>query len=165
MRRSLIILGLLTLSLAACNSPDGGPGPSTPTTDQPVTQPTDAQATGVVAVHLEEVQGFFIEGFEVGLRFETSDGTPIAATLWSDFIVQSHPEPKLEDFYTSVFEQTVPAGPIVLLAEANVGIGPGPVIPDVDGELRCTLELDVPAGGRVDVEVTFSGDANCLRQG
>lgn len=162
MRRSLITLGILLLALGACGDDDGE---STVPTTEPETGAPQTETGGVIAVHLEEVQGFFIEGFEVGLRFETPDGVPVGATLWSDAVTAAFAEPTLEDFYTFVFEQEVPAGRIVILGEANVGIGPGPVIPDVDGEMRCLLEVDVPAGGRVDVEVTFSGDAGCLRQG
>ena len=120
-------------------------------------------ATGTVAVHLEEVEGVFMEGFEVGLRFETPDGEVLGSTLWSDFVQSQSDEPTMEDHYTSVFEQEVPAGEIVVLAEANVGIGPPPEVPDLDGDLRCRLVVDVPDGATVDVEVTFSGDADCLR--
>ncbi len=118
--------------------------------------------TGTIAVNIEPVEGFFIEGFEVGIRFETPDGVPISSTLWSDFVT-SQGEPELEDYYTSVLEETVPAGEVIVLASANVGIGPGPEIPDVDGELRCRLPVTVPANGTVSVEITFSDPDNCLR--
>lgn len=147
------LLALLAgATLASC----GAEAVSTPTTPPPTDQ------TGTVAVQLQDVEGFFIEGFEVGLRFETADGEVIATTLWSDF-VNSQGEPSLEDYYDNVLEQSVPAGDIVVLAEANVGIGPGPEIPDIDGDLRCRLNVQVPANGRVDVEVAFDEGSDCLQ--
>ena len=123
---------------------------------------TAPEPPGTVAVHIQKVEGFFIEGFEVGLRFETADGDVIAGTLWNDF-VSSQDNPTMEDYYDSVLEQSVPSGTITVIGEANVGIGPGPMIPDITGAMRCRLDVDVPAGGRVDVEVTFDDDADCLR--
>jgi hypothetical protein len=122
----------------------------------------DSAGTGVIAVRLEPVDGFFIEGFEVGLRFETPGGDVIAAALWSEF-VQSQDDPRLEAYYESVLEQPVPAGDVVVLATANVGIGPGPEVPDLDGEMRCRLDMSVPEGATVEVEVSFA-DQDCLRQ-
>ncbi|HEX5996382.1 MAG TPA: hypothetical protein VFY84_14670 [Jiangellales bacterium] len=118
---------------------------------------------GVVAVHIEELDGVFVEGFEVGLRFETPGGEVIGSTLWSDF-VESVAAASVEAYYDRVLEQAVPAGTVVVLASANVGLGPPPEIPDVDGPLRCRLEVDVPQDGRVDVEITFDDPDACLRQ-
>lgn len=163
MRRIIVILALLTVTLlAACGSDD-----TTATTDSPGATPDpeadpDSAGSGTIAVHIEDVDGVFVEGFEVGLRFETADGDPIASTLWSDF-VSSQGDPTLEDYYDSVLEQPVPSGDVIVLASANVGIGPGPEVPDLNGELRCRLPVVVPADGRVDVEVTFSDPEACLR--
>jgi hypothetical protein len=63
-----------------------------------------------------------------------------------------------------VLEQDVPAGTVVVLASANVGAGPPPEVPDLAGDLRCRLEVDVTESGRVDVEVTFGDPDDCLRQ-
>ena len=123
----------------------------------------EARGEGTINVRLEPVNGFFIEGFEVGLRFETPDGETIASTLWTDF-VESTDNSSLDAFYTSVLGQPVPAGDVVVLATANVGIGPGPVIPDPSGDLDCRIVVSVPADGEVTVEVSFSGDGNCLRE-
>lgn len=147
-----------------------GPGPVSTTTAPSTTPSTTAQqggvpaADGVVAVRLETVGGIFIEGFEVGLRFEDGNGKRLGTALWSDFIQSLDGEPSMERWYDSVLEQVVPAGTVVVLAEANVGAGPGPSIPDVDGPLPCRLVLDVPAGNRVAVEVSFDGTDQCLRQ-
>lgn len=148
--RFLLLLALPTLLLAACGD------------DDPAEASADGGATGTVAVHIEEVAGPFIEGFEVGLRFETADGEVLDTVLWSDFVA-SQDSDSLDAFYDSVLEQEVPAGEVVVLATANVGIGPPPEVPDLDGDLDCRLPVDVLAGGRVDVEVTFSGDGDCLR--
>ena len=117
---------------------------------------------GIVRVRLEPVAGIFDEGFEIGLRFETADGTVIASTLWTDFVREKNGNPTINDFYECVLEQSVPPGDIVLWAEANVGIGPPPVTPDLAGPLRCRLDVSVPEGGQIDVEVLFF-DQNCLR--
>ena len=124
----------------------------------------DAAGTGgegVVAVHLEQLDGILIEGFELGLRFETVDGEVLDTRLWSEF-VEGLDDPRIEAFYDSVLEAEVPAGPVVVLAELVQSIG-GPIEPpDLSGDLTCRLEVDVPDGGRVEVEVSFSGEPDCL---
>lgn len=154
MRSRLFALALVTTAaVAACgDSPD-----SARAQDQ-----TATSGSGTVAVHIQEVDGVFIEGFEVGLRFETPEGEVLGSTLWSDF-VESQGDESIDAYYDSVFEQEVPAGSVVVLASANVGIGPPPEVPDVDGDLRCRLEVEVPDAGRVDVEVTFDDPDDCLR--
>src|SRR5690606_32774361 len=117
--------------------------------------------SGHVNVRIEEIDGFFIEGFELGLRFETAGGELISSTLWTDF-VQSTGNTDLEAFYDSVLMQAVPAGPIRVSAEANVGIGPPPSIPDLDGGLPCSVSFEVDPGEEVTVEVNFSGTDDCL---
>jgi hypothetical protein len=119
-------------------------------------------AEGEIAVRLEEVEGVFVEGFEVGLRFETAGGEVIASTLWSDF-VSSLGSAEMDAYYDSVLTQVVPAGAVTVRAEVNVGMGPGPSIPDLAGDLPCELPVEVGPGERVDVEVSFSGGADCLR--
>jgi hypothetical protein len=152
MRTHLLAFALVTtVAVTACG--DG--------TDA-VTAADQDSGSGVIAVHMEELDGVFVEGFEVGLRFETPDGEVIGSTLWSDFVA-SMPDASLEAYYDSVLEQDVPAGTVVVLASANVGIGPPPEIPDLDGPLRCRLEVAVPQDGRVDVEVTFDDPDACLR--
>ena len=154
MDRRLLVLALMTAAVVtACgDDPDAAGAPDVTTTS----------GSATVAVHIEETDGIFIEGFEVGLRFETPDGQTIGSTLWSDF-VESQGDTSIEAYYDSVLEQEVPAGSVVVLASANVGIGPPPEVPDVDGALRCRLEVEVPDTGRVDVEVTFDDPDECLR--
>lgn len=161
MRMQLTVL-TASLALAAVTSCTNGTDATT--TDEPASEdPTSGSGdTGTIAVHIEEVEGVFVEGFEVGLRFEAPDGEVVASTLWTDF-VESLGTESIDAFYDSVLEQEVPAGTIVVLASANVGIGPPPEVPDLDGDLRCRLEVDVPESGRVDVEVTFDSPENCLR--
>lgn len=154
MRSRLFVLALATTAaVTACgDSPD-----TTSAQDH-----TATSGSGTVAVHIQEVDGVFIEGFEVGLRFETPDGDVIGSTLWSDF-VESQGDASLDAYYDSVYEQEVPAGTVIVRASANVGIGPPPEVPDLDGDLRCRLEVEVPDAGRVDVEVTFDDPDDCLQ--
>jgi hypothetical protein len=156
MKRSLL-LAALAVSLGACGDDD----PTTTAGDD-----TASAATGTIFVHLEEASGIFIEGFEVGLRFETTSGEVIDATLWTDFVQsQSGDGAAIEAYYDSVLEQEVPAGPVVVLASVAIGMGPGPVAPDLDGDLDCRLEVDVPADGRVEIEVAFdSSTGRCLTE-
>jgi hypothetical protein len=142
------------LTATAC-----GDGADDARTDTPASGSEDS---GTVAVHIQEVDGVFVEGFEVGLRFETPDGQVIASTLWSDFIETLGSE-SIDAYYDSVLEQNVPAGAVVVLASANVGIGPPPEVPDLDGDLRCRLEVEVPPAAQVDVEITFGDPVDCLR--
>ena len=79
MPQGLIILVLLAaISLTGCASRrDSASVESAAKSDEAeVTSGGNevAPAEGVVTVHLEEVDGYFIEGFEIGLRFETTDG-------------------------------------------------------------------------------------------
>lgn len=172
-RTHATLVGLAALVLlTACGSDDAGSGsndapPVTtgetlPEVAEPTPTDTPTDERGTINVRLEEVEGVFIEGFEIGLRFETPDGEVIDSTLWSDFVV-SLGDPDLDAFYSSVLEQDVPAGDVVVMATVNVGIGPAPEVPDLAGELQCRLDVDVPADGSVDVVVTFSGDADCLQ--
>jgi hypothetical protein len=116
--------------------------------------------TGVVNVGLAPVAGFFIEGFEVGLRFETAEGETIDAMLWTD-IIDALGSPSIDDYYQHVHAQTVPAGEIIVLATVSIGTGPAPVVPDLRGPMQCQLAVEVPADGEVDVEVAFE-QSNCL---
>jgi hypothetical protein len=162
MKRMLIVVAT-SMALTAVTSCGGGTDPAG--TDEPASHDmtADESEPGTIAVRIEEVDGVFVEGFEVGLRFETPDGEVIASTLWTDF-VQSLGVESIDAYYDSVLEQDVPAGTVVVLASANVGAGPPPEVPDLAGDLRCRLEVDVPESGRVDVEVTFSDPDDCLRQ-
>lgn len=162
MRQHFIVVALLSAAvLLACGTDD-----RITTTSEGTMMTTastyDEQATGTVAVRLEQIQGFFIEGFEIGLRFETTEGEVIATTLWSDF-VRSQGNPQLKTYYDSVLEQPVPAGDIVVLATVNVGVGTPPEIPDLYGDMRCRLKIQVPDNGKVEVELSFSDRNDCLR--
>lgn len=133
-----------------------------PASDSTTTTADDASATGTVNVSLEPVEGFFIEGFEVGLRFETTTGEVIDATLWSD-VVDAIANPSIDDYYGAVHAQPVPAGKVVVLATVSIGAGPPPIVPDLRGPMQCELTVDVPAGGEVDVEVAFD-QQDCLTE-
>lgn len=156
MRRPLTLALSVVLVLAAACGDDENTAVGGPSTD------ADADPA-VIAISLEETDGIFIEGFEVGLRFETGDGEVIDSTLWSEFVAASGDE-SLDAYYDSVLEQQVPAGPVVVLATVNVGMGPPPETPDLDGDLDCRLELDAEAGDRIEVEVTFDGTGECVRR-
>ena len=123
--------------------------------------PADA-APGEIRVQLEDVDGVFIEGFEVGLRFESGDGELIASTLWSDFVASTG-RTDIDSYYDAVLSQSVPAGTVRVSAEVNVGAGPAPSVPDLSGQLPCLLVVEVGSGAVVTVEATFDGTANCLR--
>ena len=140
-------------------------GAGADTTGQTKNEPssTATDATGLVRVRLEPVDGMFTEGFEVGLRFETAGGEVIASTHWSDF-VRSQGAQGIEAFYESVLEQEVPAGPTVVRAEVDVGAGPAPSIPDLRGDLSCRVDLDVAPGATEEVEVSFDGTDGCLHR-
>jgi hypothetical protein len=129
----------------------------------PTAPAEDAEGSAIVAVSIEDVEGIFVEGFEVGLRFETGDGEVIESTLWSEVVAAQDPSTP-EAYYETVLEQPVPAGEVVVLGEANVGTGPGPSVPDLDGELPCRVELELDDGERAEVEVRFDTTDECLEQ-
>ena len=57
----------------------------------------------------------------------------------------------------------VPAGTVVVRAEANVGAGPPASVPDLTGDLPCSVTVDVAPGQTVTLEVSFAGGDGCLR--
>jgi hypothetical protein len=123
---------------------------------------------GTISVQLEQIDGLFIEGFEVGLRFETNDGEVIATRLWSDLVAESADpdtgEAEFDAWYDSVLTQQVPVGAVVVRSVLVTGMGP-PYPVDVEGELPCRLDVDVAPGETVAVEVRLDGerDMRCLR--
>lgn len=121
------------------------------------------ESPGEIRVRLEDVDGVFTEGFEVGLRFDTADEKVIASTLWSDF-VESTGRSDIDSYYDSVLVQSVPAGTVRVSAEVNIGAGPGPSRPDLTAELPCVLVIEVDPGAVVVVEASFNDPANCLRR-
>jgi hypothetical protein len=137
----------------------GGPGPTAEDDGG-----TGGDGEGTIAVRLEETEGVFIEGFELGLRFSTADGEELERVLWSDFVATVEDQ-SLDAYYDSVFEQPVPAGTVVVEAQVTIGIGPPPEPPDLDApELPCRLEIEVPDGGTAEVEVAFEPEGDCLRE-
>ncbi|MBA2280609.1 MAG: hypothetical protein H0W25_05140 [Acidimicrobiia bacterium] len=145
------------LPLTGCGD-DGSPitAPGFPVPD------AAGDGQGTIRVHLEETEGIFVEGFEIGLRFEGADGTELKRVLWSDFVASTGDQ-SMEAFHDSVLEQVVPAGTVTVGADVRMSIG-GPIEPpDLDAEsLPCETEVPVPAGGTVEVEVSFSGEADCV---
>jgi hypothetical protein len=157
----LFVLLLATAGLALTGCGDDDPSTVAGSPDETTTT-VDADGEGTIAVSLEEVQGAFIEGFEIGLRFETPEGEVFHKQLWTDF-VQSLGSDTIDAYYDSVFEQPVPAGDVVVLASVALGMGPAPVPPDLDGDLDCRLPVTVPADGRVEVQVSFDASTgSCL---
>lgn len=178
----MLLLAVIALLATACGSDDGvdagAADDDTPTVDDDDAGDAGAPdaddsagsdgdnpgtGTGTLVIALEEVQGFFIEGFEVGLRIEQGDGTVVSSWRWND-VVEQFGDGTASAFYETVLEEPVPAGTLVLLATVNVGIGPPPEVPDLDGEMDCRIKVEVPDGGRAEVEVNFSGTPDCLRQ-
>lgn len=162
MVRSSRWLAVALTMLGACASDaeetvDAGPSASQGSRSVPA-------GVGAVTVQLEPVEGVFIEGFEVGLRFETGDGDVLASILWTDYVNGQFADPSMDDYYGSVLRQEVPAGVVVVLATVNIGAGPPPEIPDVTGALRCRLVVEVPTDGEVAVEVSFDEEDGCLRE-
>lgn len=174
-----LLLAVVALFAVACGSDDtvdAGGADDTTSTSQPDDTTDDSEPDdtdpgidegeaggGTITVRLEEVQGFFIEGFEVGLRFEQIDGTVLSTWRWND-VVEQFGDGTAVAAYETVLEESVPAGRITVLATVNLGLGPPPEVPDLDGPMDCRVTVEVPADGRVDIEVDFSGTADCIRE-
>ena len=77
-------------------------------------------------------------------------------------LCHSHPQ-RGGSMYDGVLHRTVPAGTVVVRAEANVGAGPPPSVPDLTGDLPCSVTVDVAPGQTVTLEVSFAGGDGCLR--
>lgn len=167
MRRAAILMTVPLLLAGAC----GDDGDDEEGTDTPAaTDGSDAGgsggAQGTIAVRLEPTDAIFIEGFEVGLRFDDpASGDELDRVLWSEFVASLPPSDDPNVFYDSVLEQAVPAGNVRIGVDVNIGIGPGPEPPDLDAaSLPCELDVEVPEGETVTVEVAFD-DAidDCLK--
>lgn len=106
---------------------------------------------------------FYIEGFDVGLRFEDAAGEVLASAIWTQHVESVHPDAEITDFYDTVLEQPVPAGTAVVWADVTIGGSGGPLVPDTTGRLPCRLPVEVRAGKTVAVEVRFEEEPRCLR--
>lgn len=157
---SLLTAGLLLVG--ACGDDAGSTGTDAGgETDTETTEPKDGQ--GTISLRLEQIDGVMIEGFALGLRFTGSDGEVIEAIQWNDY-VESLGTGDLEAFYDSVLEQPVPAGTVTIEANLVQSIG-GPIEPpDLEGDFPCSLDVEVPEGGTVEVEVAFSTEPDCITQ-
>jgi hypothetical protein len=164
-RRSLLLAVPVVLLIGACSDKvdEAGDDPEDNTT-VPEGDGTDGDAgQGTVVVRLEPTDAIFIEGFEVGLRFDDPDsGEELKRIVWSELVASLG---EGADSYTTVLEQPVRAGTVRLGTDVNIGIGPGPEPPDLDAaRLPCELDLDVPDGGTVTVEVSFDDSTqDCAR--
>jgi hypothetical protein len=134
---------------------------SSTTTSTSVVDPDGVN--GTLAISLQPIEGVFIEGFEIAVRVETSEGEVLYASLWTDYI-KSTGDMNLRNFYDGVLTQAVPAGPVVILATVNIGMGPGPITPDLFGDLKCRFETDVTADGETQIQIAFDAQTNCLSQ-
>ena len=163
----LVVAVPVLLLLGACSDdePEAGDDNSVETT-----APADEGAggdgeTGTITVQLEPTQGIFVEGFAVGLRFTDADGNELKAITWEDVVAELDPASNPNIYYEAVYEQEVPAGTTTVGTDVNIGIGPGPEPPDLLADpMPCELEVEVPAGETVALEVSFDDStADCLR--
>jgi hypothetical protein len=160
--RSILLLAAPAFALsvlAACG--DDSADPVSETTTDTEADTGGGGGTGTLAVALEPIEGVLIEGFELGVRVESADGEVLDRVVWNDFVA-AEGDGTIEAFYESVYETEVPAGTVTVLAAVSVGIGPPPEPVDPDGALNCELDVEVPAGGRVEVEVALNPEGDCL---
>ena len=115
--------------------------------------------TGVLSIGLESSRACH-QGFEVVLRVETADGQVLDSVLWTDFVQSLGATTR--GFLHSGLRGGRPRRCARRLAEVNVGIARRPRS-DLEGDLPCELPVEVGAGERVEVEVSFDGSTECLR--
>ena len=128
----------------------------------PWSPPSVDGRAGQVDVSIQPVEGLFIEGFQVGLRFEDGDGKVLDSAYWSDVVHSLVDEPAPEDFYATVMHEPVPAGTAVVRAEVTLGSSGPPPDPDLSGSLPCAAKVPVAAGETVRVEVRFDSERHCV---
>jgi hypothetical protein len=107
---------------------------------------------GTLAVDLEPVDGVFVEGFDVTLRFFGADDEMIAERDWSD-VAAGGTDP--QSYYTYVHQEQVPAGSVRLVSYMR--ISPGGAIPPPQ-EPGCETTVDVADGDTARITLLFQGD-------
>lgn len=149
MRTSLTVAGLAAgLVLVGCEPALAPPPlPSSPP------EVTDGEAEeGVLAVDLEPVDGVFIEGFALTLRYVDAEGNEVGHVEWSETIP---PDSTIDGHYRHVHEQRVPAGAVTL--RSWMRLSPGGPLPPASGP-GCTTPVNVGSDDRARVTVLFGPD-------
>jgi hypothetical protein len=162
---ALVVVGALVAAVAWWPGDDAEQlttGGTTQGSEEELDPAADDAAGAVVRVGIEPVEGFFVEGFEVALRFEGADGTVLASRYWSDWVQESGGE-EIDGYYSSELDQPVPVGTVTVHGQATIGPGGPPERPALGGNLPCVLELDLEAGDVATVQVVFESEDDCLR--
>lgn len=107
---------------------------------------------GVLAVDVERVEGVFIEGFALSLRYVDAEGNEVGRVEWSETIP---PDSSIGWYYRHVHEQRVPAGAVTLRSWMRVS--PGGPLPPASGP-GCTTPVNVGSDDRARVTVLFAPD-------
>jgi hypothetical protein len=135
-------------------------GGEEPMADPPATGPTDPdddpvvapEGEGTLAIDLEPIDGVFIEGFDVTLRFHDAAGDLFAEREWSDAVTEAG-DTDIDAYYSYVLHETVPAGQVRLVTYMR--ISPGGAIPPPEGP-GCDTTIDIAAGDTARVTLLFS---------
>ncbi len=130
-------------------------------TPRPWSPPAVEGPAGRLDLSIEPVDGELIEGFQVGLRIEDAEGKVLDSAQWTDVVHGLVDDPAIDDFYSTVMSEPVPAGTVVVRADVALGGGGPPVDPDLEGDLPCRVETDIAEGETVRVQIRF-GAGNCL---
>jgi hypothetical protein len=99
-----------------------------------------ATGQGTLAVNLAPVEGLFVDGFDVTLRYLDADGDETGAIDWSQSVP---PNASLDTYYKHVHNQAVPAGAVTL--QSWVRTSPGGPVPPSSGP-ACTTDVAVGEG-------------------
>ena len=132
---------------------DDGSGGTATTADDPSDDPTAgrpaASGEGTLAVDLERIDGMFVEGFDVTLRFYGAGDDLLAEREWSKVA------PDGEGYYSYVHREPVPAGPVRLVS--FVRISPGGAVPPPEGP-GCETDVDIADGDTARVTLLLQSD-------
>jgi len=134
----VLLAALVVVALAAAavligdddTDPDEDPG-------------ADPARGGTVAVDLEPIDGFVIEGFDVTLRFYGPDGDTVAQREWTDAVTATEATDDIDAFYSYVLHEPVPSGRVRVVSFLR--LSPGDAIPPPEGP-GCETTVDVAPG-------------------
>lgn len=129
------------MMLAGCSA-SGGPEPS--------------DGSGTLRVGVEQLDGAFVEGFQLSFVVIAPDGEEVTYR-WDDLVTGDRLEwpsevaaDDIERWYAGVLVEEIPSGQVTITSKLDIGMEP-------PGE-PCTTRVDVAPDHEVEVRIALTGE-------